>query len=612
MASTNSVNGAQESAHVTVEEFLQPSYDYLIRGGGTAGLTIAARLAENPNVTVGVIEAGKNKLGDPFVDVLAFHLQTLGNQDYDWAFHTSPQVGNKNKIHYVPRGKLLGGSSGINYLYARGSHEDYGDWAELANDPSWSAAETKQYMRKHQTLEPFDDRITDRTTMPIVQEYHGTSGPIRTSFNDYRMPIEDDVMKAAELTSGFTKKPTDSWSGDHIGFFTTLGTVARTGPNKGQRSYAARGYFQANQHRPNLKVITESLVIRVLLENKAATGVEFVNNGQKHTVKANREVIVAGGAIQSPQILELSGIGDPEVLNRAGVECLVELPTVGTNYQDRVLIGTVYLLADGQISADAIHKPEVMAAAQKALVEEQGGPLTCIQPIQGFLPVSIAPEDGEMDEIIKSIESTTPVTPFQKKQWNQESLNGAADQTKLIPPPADVNGPYAITLDMCLPYPVSRGHVHITSSDPTACPEVNPNYLHHAADVTVLAAGLKFLEKVAQAPALKDKLTKCVYPEPDQFPLDTIEQRREACREYCLGEYHSCGTCAMGSTVDSRLKVYGLQNLRVADASIFPNSVSGNIVSSVYMVAEKAEGTHCDLTSTRGTGDGARSKELGQ
>ena len=465
-------------------------------------------------------------------------------------------------------------------------------------------------MQKHQTLEPIDARVTDRSTMPFVGENHGTSGPVRTSFNDFRLPIEDDVIKAADHATGFDKKPLDPWSGDHIGFYNTLGAVARTGPNKGKRSYAARGYFQANEHRPNLKVITESLVNRVILEDKKATGVEFTYNGQKHNLKAKREVIVCGGAINSPQILEMSGIGNPEILRKAGVECLVDLPSVGENYQDHVVGGTVYELADGQMSGDSIYKPEVMAAAQKALAEEQGGPLTAIQSVQGFFPCSLFLEEGEMDEIVTSIEeSQKTATDFQKRQLDlvikhiksKISANlqfvfiaatgdleqGVSDQSKLFPPPAEGQKD-GVTFAPCLQYPVARGHVHIKSADPAVAPEVNPNYLGHKADIAVLAAGIKFAEKLVHSAPLKDKMSKRIQPHPDKFPLTDKEERRAAVEEYCVGEYHSCGTCAMGDTVDSRLRVKGVQNLRVADASVFPNNVSGNIVSSVYSVAEKA------------------------
>jgi choline dehydrogenase-like flavoprotein len=194
------------------------------------------------------------------------------------------------------RGKMLGGSSGINYMmYVRGSLQDYDDWAELAGDEGWSSKNMMEYMRKHETLEPIDEAVVDRSAMLFVEKNHGTSGPVRTSFNDNALPIESDFIKAADEATGLTKKPIDPWSGDHIGFFNTLGSVCRTGPNRGKRSYPARGYFQANQDRPNWKVVTESIVSKIVLDDGVATGVEFITDGQKHVAKAKREVILAGG-----------------------------------------------------------------------------------------------------------------------------------------------------------------------------------------------------------------------------------------------------------------------------------------------------------------------------
>ena len=202
---------------------------------------------------------------------------------------------------------------------------------------SWGSGKMNEMMRKHQTLEPIDDSVVDRATMPFVGDNHGTSGPVRTSFNSSFLPIEHDFIKACDEVCGLTKKPTDPWSGDHIGFYNTLGAVARTGPNKGNRSYAARGYFEANADRPNLHVLCEALVTSVELDGDKATGVNFSYGGSNHTVKVNREVIVSCGALQSPQILELSGIGDPEVLKAAGVHCKIENKGVGANFQDHPL-----------------------------------------------------------------------------------------------------------------------------------------------------------------------------------------------------------------------------------------------------------------------------------
>lgn len=501
------------------------------------------------------------------------------------------------------------------HRYVRGSLQDYDNWASLAGDSSWDAASMKQYMLKHQTLEPIDPSITDRTDYPFVGQHHGTSGPVRTSFNESALPIENDFIKAADHAAGFSKKPVDPWSGDHIGFFYTMGSVARTGPNRGKRSYAARGYYQANEQRPNIKLITEATVSRVILEGqdqeKKATGIEFVSNEtrQKYAVKAQREVIISAGTVASPQILELSGIGDPAILSKAGVECKVELPSVGTDLQDHQLVLHGTHLTEGNFTADSIHIPENMAAAQKALIENQSGPLTSIACVQGFFPAKIFLDDDEIEEITKLVKETKVQSEFQRKQLEQmlaqiqsdKSANlqlvvvpacgdpeGVKDQSKLFPPPANPEKPtMCMTTACCLQYGASRGQIHITSSDPFTPPEIDPGYLSHPADVILLAAGLKFLDKLVHAPNLEGKIAKRYYPL-EHVDLSDRQARRDAVREWVMSEYHLIGTCAMGHTLDSRLRVKGAKNLRVVDASTFANNVSGNIVSSVYAVAEKA------------------------
>lgn len=412
----------------------------------------------------------------------------------------------------------------------------------------------KQYMLKHQTLEPVDERITDRTQYPFVGQYHGTSGPVRTSFNDNALPIEDDIIKAADYAAGFSKKPIDPWSGDHIGFYNTLGAVARTGPNRGKRSYAGRDYYQANAYRPNLKLVTEATVSKVILQDKTATGVEFLCNGQRYPVKAKREVIVSGGTIASPQILELSGIGDPKVLEQAGVECLVELPSVGTDLQDHSLVILTNELTDGNISGDAIYRPELMEAAQKALIENQAGPLTSISCVQGFFPAKVFLEEGELDEIVKLVEETNVESDFQRKQLQQivaqiksdksanlqlvfvpatADLDGIEDQSKLWPPPADLSAPNGVSFACCLQYPASRGRVHIKSADPFEHPQIDPGYLAHEVDVIVLGAAYKFLDKLTKAPSLEGKLGQRTWPL-EHVDLSDKKTRRETVREWVM------------------------------------------------------------------------------
>ncbi|KAK5123992.1 hypothetical protein LTR85_002189 [Meristemomyces frigidus] len=612
---TNGVNGHANGMHLpalsnTAEDFLKHNYDYVIIGGGTAGLVVSARLTENTDFTVGVLEAGKNKLDDPLINTPAAFLAMFGNPEYDWGYRTEPQIENNNKRHHMPRGKVLGGSSAINYMmYVRGSDQDYDDWAAIVDDESWSSANMKPYMRKHQTLEPIDESVTDRSTMPFVGENHGTSGPVRTSFNDTPMAIEDDFIKACDEVTGFDKKPTDPWSGDHSGFYNTLGTVSRSGKNKGMRSYAARGYFEANAQRPNLHVLCEATVSSIELAGDRATGVKFSHAGSEHTVKANREVIVACGALQTPQILELSGIGDPDVLQKAGVQCLIENKAVGNNFQDHPITVVAYELTPGNTSLDAIHIPEVMEAAQKQYMETQSGPLTCISSMQGFFPYKLFATEAEQKETLSSIEDSYPtLTPFQKRQYEQvaahlkddKSANlqlvfiaatanfktGIEDQSAIFVPPASPEAPHQVTMAVCSQYPLSRGSVHIKSAEVNEPPRLDPGFLTHPADAAVLAAGVRMVDRAAKSKHLDGKLLKRVQPNPGVDISDTKEGQKWV-HEFVMSEYHPCGSCAMGAAVDSRLRVKGVRGLRVVDASVFPNHVSGNIVSSVYMVGER-------------------------
>ncbi|KAK4561051.1 hypothetical protein LTR86_005006 [Recurvomyces mirabilis] len=612
MATNGHTNGVANlpALSKSAEDFVKHEYDYIIVGAGTAGLTVAARLSENPDVSVGVLEAGENKLGDMLVDTPAAFLQMFGKPEYDWKFMSEPQKHNNDKVHHIVRGKMLGGSSGLNYMmYVRGSDADFDDWATITGDESWGSKNMKQYMRKHQTLEPIEDTVTDRIVMPFVGENHGTSGPVRTSFNPTQMPIESDFIRAADEVTGMSKKPIDPWSGDHIGFYNTLGTVIRTGPDKGKRSYAARGYFAANAQRPNLHVLCEAPVTKVELSEGKAVGVTFDYGGSKHTVKTKREVIISCGAIQTPQILELSGIGDPEVLKKVGIECKVENKAVGENFQDHLFGIHAWELAAGNIGIDILHAPGVMEACQKQLMETGGGPLTCISSMQGFFPYKLFASADEQQEIVRLVEdSMSSLTPFQRKQYectlqhlkadNSANLQFVAvpgtgdfehsvgDQSRIFVPPASPEALHQAAAVCCLQYPLSRGSIHVKSADPLEHPAIDMNYLSHPADTKVLAAGLKFLDAMASSKALDGKLHKRVQPPPD-YDMSDPKQREKWIHDYVLTEYHPCGSVAMGDALDSRLRVKGVRGLRVVDGSVFPNHVSGNMVSAVYMVAER-------------------------
>lgn len=598
-------------ALVSAEEFLKHEYDYVICGGGTAGLVIATRLAERRDVKVGVIEAGKSKLGDPAIDTPAMCLSLVSNPEYDWLYKTVPQEHHNNIVHHVPRGKLLGGSSAINYMvYVRGQSSEYDDWAEIVGDDGWSANNMMHYMRKHQSLEPLSKEIKDKTSYPFIASNHGTEGPIKTSFSESVSPLDEALLAAAEEVAANVSKPTDPWGGDHLGFYHGLASIKRTGPNRGKRSYAAGDYFLPMSSQSNLKVVTESTVARVVLEGSAATGVEFINSGVRRLVKAKQEVVVCGGVIASPQMLELSGIGDPNVLEKAGVKCLVDLPSVGQDLQDHLMGFLSTQLAPGVHSGDSMRFPEVFSAVQKQYTESGSGPLAEGATTCGYLPASTILEPAEMAEVVRLLQQGPHESEFQAKQMQQTARQIQSDKSanlyfSYIPKTVDITPatvgdqgtaltrmigpeePDAIVLNCSLQFCGSRGWTHIQSSDPFAHPALNPRYSSNEADTILRAAGLRFLDKLVRADKVKAMIGKRTEP-PENIDLASIEESRKAAKETILGQYHLCGSCAMGHTVDSKLRVKGVKNLRVADASVFPGNVSGNIQGTVYAVAEKA------------------------
>ncbi|KAF2013516.1 GMC oxidoreductase [Aaosphaeria arxii CBS 175.79] len=594
-------------AIVTVEDFTTTRFDYLILGGGTAGCVVAGRLSSDPNITVGVLEAGKYLPDDPFINTPGLVGALFENPAYDWCMYTTPQENAGGVRHNIPRGKALGGSSAINGLmYVRGSTQDYDRWGRILGDEGWAAESMMGYMRKHETMEEIDPKVASLSTIAYGKEHHGTEGPVRTSFNDNMLDIGEAVINACNDVFP-TKASEDAWSGNHLGFFNNLGTIARSGPQKGKRSYAVN-YLDLANTRPNLKILCEAHVNRVILDGTKATGAEFTVGDRKLQVSAAKEIIVCGGAIHSPQILELSGIGDLEVLKAAGVECRVVNRGVGANLQDHVVSPLVHTVKPGVFTLDALtQRPEVLQEAMAEHAKSGSGLLASAMSAQGFLSFKDIMSKDELEAVTSGIKSTKPVSELHKRQLEQiaEQLegegsaslqlilfpmtcdfgNGIPHQGKLFPQnkPED---PAGVTFMICSQYPLSRGSVHI-GPDPTKQPVINPNYGGHEVDRMILASGLRWVDKVTQNTFIKDSLAERTLPSPSS-DLQSFQDCLNAVDGTMFGEYHACGSVAMGDALDSKLRVKGVQNLRVADASVFPGNVSGNIISSVYAVAERA------------------------
>ena len=491
-------------------------------------------------------------------------------------------------------------------MYVRGSREDYDDWSAFGNGWSWD--EVAPYFIKHESLGGTELRTEqDKPFMPFGQTSHGQSGPLKTSFNQWRCPLENNWIQGCEEVAGLSSRPESPWGGDHVGFFSALVSIDRVSA-KGTRSSSASAYLTPNVGRPNLKVLTNALVTKITLSGSTATGAQFLHEGMSYEVSARREVILSCGVFKSPQILELSGIGNPTILNEAGIECKVPLPGVGENLQDHAISGSTYELAEGVTSLDSLLKPENIMQQQKQYMEDQTGALAAASSCMGFLSYASLVDANTLDETCEMVLKRENETLAGERQCEQIvrklrdprsasvqfaifpatlNLERAAEDQSLLLDSASSNGRDGFTIVSMVQYPASRGSVHVTTSNPMDDPAIDPAYLTHPADVEVLAAGVRYLEKVSRSSHLQDKVQCRIRPDPSVDLLD-LEQAKKEVKRTCLTEYHPCGTCAMGEVVDERLRVRGVKGIRVVDASIFPNHISGNIMATVYAVAEKA------------------------
>lgn len=622
---------------MSAQDFTAKEYDYIICGGGTAGLVIAARLTEDPNITVGVLEAGGNCLDNLLIDGPNLFLQLFNKPQYDWMYKTVPQEGTVGRTHGWVRGKVLGGSSAVNFnMFSMASRQDLDNWAELGNK-GWGFDDMLPYYRKFETYHPAGDAFAEQVNDKYLDAtLRGTSGPIQVCLPGTEVSWLQDVWPKTILNAGY-KPSKDPRSGSAIGGFNQLNTVD---PKHNRRSYAAREYYEPNAHRSNLTVLTNALVSKVQLEKTGgdakATGVQFIVDGATHTAKVKKEVIVCGGSINSPQILELSGIGSPDVLSKAGVKAIVDLPAVGENLNDHAATGMGIGIKDEYPSAEAlVRSPEIMQQAMEAYIKHKAGPFAIPPTTTGFASLEkVQPDfpdakqhiDALVAEYAKEHPDSDPAgrDPLLARQLLDPkeavcqivALGTGIDTTQALHTdkifPSTEPGMW-IGIGACSTRSLSRGYVHINSSDPNAHPTIDPAYCKHPLDVDMMARSILHVMKFLECEPMKSVLRRdengdIVGAESGGKLPKTLEEAKDFTRRNTVTEYHPVGTCAMlpkekGGVVSDQLKVYGTSNVRVADASIFPLHVQGNIVSLVYALAEKAadiiKGTQ--TTSTNGT-----------
>lgn len=528
---------------------------------------------------------------------------------------------------------MLGGSSGINFMaYGRPCAEDIDDWSEKLGISGWSWDDLLPYLKRSQKLEINLPNIKERDadSFPFDAESQGTVGAIHTSASPWRFPFEKDLLPALDTISRYAR-PKDPYCGSHLGFYRSLWAIDRS--DKPRRSYAASGYLAPVTERPNLKIITNTVAVKILIQTKdngglSATGVEVRHNGAPYVIKAKREVILSAGSFQTPQLLEHSGIGDPDILRQLNIPCVLENANVGKNLQEKLLSAVVYELAPGTMSLDSVLRdPELLEEHQKLYAESHSGALSGCINLTGFLPYSSLVSKNDVDDTIDSIlspdivsglQSRSQNAPFQSRQReaiaarmrgrksadiqfictpaNFDVASGYNNIAKLNPgSPAGHNACYSLVVSQM--YPLSRGSVHSVSANPLDAPAIDPGFLSHPADLDIIAAGIQFADRVFSSDALKGKVGRRVDP-PPSIDLQDKEQARDFVRGHVVAYHHSLGTCAMGQVVDERLRVKGVQGLRVVDASVMPMQVSTAIMATVYAVAEKAaDMIHADYQS---------------
>jgi choline dehydrogenase len=533
----NNQNGASTQAETR-------EYDYVIVGAGSAGCVLANRLSADGKNSVLLLEAGP-KDSNIWIHVPLGYGKLFKEKTVNWMYQTEPEPGLNGRSVFQPRGKVLGGSSSINgLLYVRGQHEDYDRWRQHGN-AGWGYDDVLPYFKKAENQQRGAD------------DFHGVGGPLPVSDLGHPDALSAAFIAAAGETGLPLNPDFNGASQEGAGFFqtTTLG---------GRRASTARAYLRPAKGRSNLKVETSALAQRIVFEGRRAEAVEYRSDGKLRMARARKEILVAGGAYNSPQLLQLSGVGPAQLLRQHGIDVVLDAAGVGRDLQDHLQVRIVMRCSKAITLNDILNHPvrRMLAGARYAAFRK--GPLTIAAGTSGVF-FKTNPRLATPDVQIHFL-------PFSTDKMGEKlhSFSG-------------------FSASVCQLRPESRGSLRIKSADPAVAPEIRINYLATETDRTANVEGLKILRKILQAPAMRPFVIEEVEP---GAKVASDEDLLNFCRQRGSTVYHPTSTCRMGNdpfaVVDQRLRVRGIERLRVVDASIMPDLMSGNTNAPTIMIAEKA------------------------